>query len=323
VLPEVLVFNGGATQFAVSENGTAVVGLSAVGAQDRELVIVAFDGSENPLPFRGNFNHPRFDPDGRRIAYESGRQIEVYDRVTGAVDVLAIGNNYQSPWWSRDGRYVYYSGFVGGSVSYDVVRRLANLSEEEELLYQRGGNDFPLALSLDGSLLLLEASTPDRGRDMVLMTQGPDSAVFSDYLRGIWNETSGTLSPDGRWLAYVSDESGQQEIYIRAFPAQGGKWQVSTDGGFSPRWSPDGTELFYRWQSELYALAVDGRAGSFRASGREVVFDDLPIGSGGIDYDLIDSDRFLIVETAGDDDAPPGVTVVVNWLDDLKRRVPN
>ena len=71
-LPEVLVFTGGATQFAVSESGTAVVGLPAVGAQDRELVMVAFDGSESPLPFRGNFNHPRFaPPDGRRIAYES------------------------------------------------------------------------------------------------------------------------------------------------------------------------------------------------------------------------------------------------------------
>ena len=137
VLPEVLVFNGGATQFAVSETGTAVVGLPAVGAQGRELVIVAFDGSESPL-FRGNFNHPRFDPDGRRIAYESDRQIEVYDLLTGATDFLASGNNYRSPWWSRDGRYVYYSGFVRGSSSYDGVRRLADRSEEEELLYPPG-----------------------------------------------------------------------------------------------------------------------------------------------------------------------------------------
>ena len=142
VLPEVLVFNGGSTQFAVSETGTAVVGLPAVGAQDRELVIVAFDGSESPLPFRGNFNHPRFAPDGRRIAYESGRQIGVYDRVTGNNDFLTGGWNYQSPFWSRDCRYVYYAGFIRQSRNYDGVRRLADASEEEQLLYQRDGQDF-------------------------------------------------------------------------------------------------------------------------------------------------------------------------------------
>ena len=131
-------------------------------------------------------------------------------------------------------------------------------------------------------------------------------------------------SPNGRWLAYASDEAGNFQVFVRAYPGPGGKWQISTEGGYAPRWSPDGTELFYRWQRELNVLAVDGDADSFRASGRETLFDDLSgTVSADIDYDPIDANRFLIVELAGDDFAPPGVTVVVNWLDDLKRRVPN
>ena len=332
VLPEVLVFYGGATQFAVSETGTAVVGLPAVGAQDRELVMVAFDGSESPLPFRGNFNHPRFAPDGERIAYESGRQIEVYDQVTGALDFLTSGSNYQSPSWSRDGRYVYYSGWVGGSSSYDGVRRLADRSEEEELLYHhRDGNDFPLALSLDGNLLLVEVNTPGRGRDMVLVTQGADSAVFSDYLRANWNETSGALSPDGRWLAYVSDESGIPEVYVRTFPVADAQRIISSGGGTQPLWAPDGSAIYFRDGNRVVraavtvgeTLSVDSLDVLFQA---EWIADAL----GRHDWDIHpDGHSFVAVkgpateETEVDGVPIIPVQMVVNFFQELRQRMGN
>ncbi len=331
VLPEVLVFNGGATQFSVSETGTAVVGLPAVGAQDRALAIVAFDGSESPLPFLGSFNHPRFSPpDGRRIAYESGRQIGVYDRVTGAIDFLTNANNYQSPWWSRDGRYVYYSGYVGVT-HYDGVRRLADASEEEEVLYERDGDDFPLALSLDRKLLLVEVTTPDRGRDMMLVTQDAGSAVFSDYLRANWNETSGTLSPDGRWLAYVSDESGIPEVYVRSFPEADGQQVISSDGGTQPLWAPDGSAIYFRDGSRVIRAAVTVDK-TLSVGSLNVLFEAewMADALGRHDWDIHpNGESFVAVmgptteETEVDGVPIIPVQIIVNFFEELKRLVPN
>jgi hypothetical protein len=90
-----------------------------------------------------------------------------------------------------------------------------------------------------------------------------------------------------------------------------------------PAWSPDGTELFFRHQNELLAVKVDGDGASFKTSRPEVVFDDLRVMSAIRDYDVFDSKRFLTVESAGDDTSPSGITVVVNWLDELERRVPH
>jgi Tol biopolymer transport system component len=133
-------------------------------------------------------------------------------------------------------------------------------------------------------------------------------------------EVNAALSPNGRWLAYASDETGEFQIFVQAFPGPGGKWQISNAGGNWPRWSPDGTELFYRWQTNLYSVSIDDSTSSFRNGQSEIVFDDLdPMGSG---YDVLDSDRFLLVEQVGNDAAPAGVTVVVNWFAELERLVP-
>ena len=179
----------------------------------------------------------------------------------------------------------------------------------------------PRGWTTDGRSLILEYTNENAANVAVFSEEDGELKVV---LETPSTEQSATLSPNGRWLAYASDEAGNFQVFVRAYPGPGGKWQISTEGGYAPRWSPDGTELFYRWQRELNVLAVDGDADSFRASGRETLFDDLSgTVSADIDYDPIDANRFLIVELAGDDFAPPGVTVVVNWLDDLKRRVPN
>ena len=115
--------------------------------------------------------------------------------------------------------------------------------------------DFPLALSLDGNLLLVEVDTPD-GRDMVLVTQGADSGVFSDYLRASWNEWSGTLSRDGRWLAYMSDESGVPEVFVRSFPEAERPQRISLGGGTQPLWDPDESAIYFRDGNRVVRAAV-------------------------------------------------------------------
>ncbi|MCH8991066.1 MAG: PD40 domain-containing protein, partial [Acidobacteria bacterium] len=330
VLPEVLVFTGGATQFEVSETGTAVFGLPGFGAK-RQLVIVDHDGSETPLPLEGNLRHPRFSPpDGRQLAYENGRQIWIYDRVTGANFPLTRGNNYRSPWWSRDGRYVYYSGFTDAATSFDGFRRLADASQEQEPLYRREGDDHPLALSIDGTQLLVEVQSLERGRDMLLMTRRDDNTTgFSDYLRADWNETTGTISPDGAWLAYVSDESGIPEVYIRSFPEAEAQQMVSSGGGTQPVWAPDGSAIYYRDGIRVMRASITN-GGAPSVVSRETLFEAqwLADAIGRHDWDVHPDGRsFVAVRRPATEETEVGgvpiipVRVVVNWFEELKAKV--
>ena len=180
---------------------------------------------------------------------------------------------------------------------------------------------------------------PDRGRQMV-------STWFSRYDvqggRQIWiyspkdrnvapfepnpphYETAPQFSPDGRWIAYASPESGRSEIYVRPFPGPGGKWQISTEGGGEPVWNPKGHELFYRSGKKL--MLVDYEAGqSFSAGKPRVLFEGpyVPTPRSFPDYDVSpDGQRFLMLKPAEDQQPASQIVVVQNWVEELKQKVP-
>ena len=166
---------------------------------------------------------------------------------------------------------------------------------------------------------------------MVLVTQGADSAVFSDYLRANWNETSGTLSPDGRWLAYVSDESGIPEVYVRTFPVADAQRIISSGGGTQPLWAPDGSAIYFRDGNRVVraavtvgeTLSVDSLDVLFQA---EWIADAL----GRHDWDIHpDGHSFVAVkgpateETEVDGVPIIPVQMVVNFFQELRQRMGN
>ena len=134
-------------------------------------------------------------------------------------------------------------------------------------------------------------------------------------------ESRPEISPDGKWMAYVSGESGEPEIYVRPFPDGEGKWQISNDGGVAARWSPDGRELFYRNENALYSVHVETASG-FAAGREQLVFDGLAGASLDGDYDVVDANRFVVVEPVSSEKTARSVSVIVNWFDELRRRVP-
>ena len=144
-----------------------------------------------------------------------------------------------------------------------------------------------------------------------------------------FNEYRPALSPDGRWLAYSSDESGQIEIYVRPFPAVGtGKWQVSSDGGDEPKWSRDGRTLFYLGPTSLMETAV-GDGAAFTNENPKAVFARDPYMYNALpprSYDVAPDGRFLFMKLPGAGpgavETPPQIIVVTNWVEELKRRVP-
>ena len=136
------------------------------------------------------------------------------------------------------------------------------------------------------------------------------------------SEQAAQVSPDGRWLAYSSDETGTWESFVRAVDGSGGKWQISTGGGYGPRWSPESDEIFYRWENSLYSVKLDGSGGGVRWSRPQTIFDDLPLlVLAESSFDVLSRDRFLLTTRVRNDDESVGITVVVNWLDDLTHRL--
>lgn len=171
--------------------------------------------------------------------------------------------------------------------------------------------------------------SPD-GRFILYGTRGTTSSFFAlplfgdrkpvPFLQTQFNEDYGQFSPDGRWVAYFSDESGKSEVYVAPFPGPGGKWQISTAGGSFPRWRRDGTEIFYRApDNKLMAAAVNGRGGSFEVGAVRPLFETLMQLGGRYPYDVSpDGQRFLI-NTAPEQAGSAPITVVLDWTAGLKK----
>ena len=335
VLPDVAVHGAGATQFDVSDNGTALYGLSDYDlSTTARLVEVNLDGVETPTYLgTGDFQNPRYSPDGRRIAYSMDGQVWVYDRETNSNDQFTTQGQSFFPVWSADGRYVYYASFRGNVM--DGFRRLADRSREEERLYRHEGYVYPLSSSASGNeLLMSEYLGDDRGMNLLIMSEGQDSMTFTEYLRADWDESHGAISPGGRWVAYTSNESGVSQVYVRSFPEATERMPVSVDGGAESVWAPDGTAIYY-WDRSgrrmMRALVTPGE--EFRVATPQVLFQGgyspefPPFES--TNWDLHpDGQTFVMItdpRTAIAGPAPSGMPVrlVVNWFEELERLVPN
>jgi hypothetical protein len=145
------------------------------------------------------------------------------------------------------------------------------------------------------------------------------------FLRTPFEDTAPKFSPDGKWLAYSSDESGRREVYLQPYPGPGSKWQISSEGGQEPVWNPNGRELFYRSGSKIMAVEITTQPG-FAAGRPKALFEGpyLPTAGSFPYYDVSpDGQRFLMLKPVESQaSAPTQINVVLNWFEELKRKVP-
>ena len=331
----------GVANFAVSDDGRLVYAtrVGASGAPPRSLVWVDRDGREEPLGDtwqQDQYITPRFSPDGMRVAVAVAENADtngnpadlwVLDLTRGSCSRITFGgNNRFFPVWSPDGTQLAFSDGTGGTNRLLVAS--ADGSGQVETLLDRDERQFPTAWAPDGSALAIYTDRSETARDIaVLPVDGDQTPV--PFVATPFQERAGTFSPDGRWLAYVSDEAGQNDVYVRPCPGPGQETTVSISGGVEPVWSADGSELFYRNRDQMLAVAVDAGE-SFRASVPELLFEgpyalDISGGGGGVsNYDVAPDGRFLMIKRVGQggDDASPEITVVLNWFEELNTRVP-
>jgi Tol biopolymer transport system component len=317
----------GDAQYSFSATGSLAYVPGASQSAQTKLVWVNRNGAERPLaaPEHAYIN-PRISPDGRRVAVgitEQERQIWLYDVSRGTLTRLTFqGNNNLVPFWTPDGKRIAFTSNKEGP--RNLFWQLADGSGGLERLATSEDIQLPGSWSPDGELLAFSDVNVSTGFDIWMLK--PSDRKAQPFLQTQFNESTPQFSPDGRWLAYVSDESGRKEIYVQPYPGPGGKWQISTEGGVEPLWNRNGRELFYRSGKKMMAVEVATKP-SFSVGTPKMLFEGgyqlLPAISTP-NYDVSpDGQRFLMlkpVESA--QAAPTQINVVLNWFEELKRRVP-
>jgi Tol biopolymer transport system component len=315
----------GNAQYSFSGTGSLVYVPGSVQGAQSKLVWVNRNGAEQPFaaPARAYLS-PRLSPDGRRVVVglsEKESQTWLYDLTRETLTRLTFeGNSNQYAVWTRDGKRITFRSNKEGPLN--LFSQLVDGSGGLERLTTSDDTQTPNAWSPDGQALAFVEVTPATGIDIWVLRIGDRKA--QPFLQTRFNESAPTFSPDGHWLAYVSDESGRFEIYAQAYPGPGGKYQISTEGGTEPVWNPNGRELFYRSGNKMMAVDVTSQP-SFSAGKPKMLFEGqyLPAPVTYPDYDVSpDGQRFLMLKPSEQGASLTQIIVVQNWFEELKRRVP-
>jgi len=324
----------GQPYLAVSDSGLLswASGGAVLGSSD-SLVWVDRAGREEPVPISGYvFWGQRLSPDGKRLAVV-GRRLDnprgsvlIYDFDRGVLSPLTPepGRHF-SPTWSPDGLRLVFSTFEAGDPR--LSWKAADGSGQPELLSPGSVPEFPTSWSPDGSTLLYTAGLgPNENMDVWTLSVG-GKRDRKPWIDGPARETAAFFSPDGRAVAYVSSESGRNEVYVRPYPGPGPRIKVSTDGGAEPLWAPAGDEIFYRSAESLMAAPV-GTAPNLTAGTARALFPDRYDRGYREDisrsYDVsADGKRFLFIRGGQPKEVPiTQLNLVANWTSELPASPP-
>jgi Tol biopolymer transport system component len=326
--------SSGAAQYSFSATGSLVYVPGSLQSAQSKLVWISRNGAEQPLaaPARAYLS-PRLSPDGRRIAVgitESESQIWLYDLSRETPSRFTFeGNSNQYPAWTPDGKRIAFQSNKEGALN--LFWQMADGSGSLQRLTTSDNTQTASSWSPDGQLLAFHEIDPAMQRDICVLRMGDASPGSGQarkaqpFLRTRFDEASLRFSPDGRWLTYISNETGRYEIYVQPYPGPGGKWQISTEGGTEPVWNPNGRELFYRSGGKM--MAVDMATQPSVAVGKaRMLFEGeyVPTPATLSNYDVTsDGQRFLMLKPVEQEQAAPTqINVVLNWFEELKQKVP-
>ncbi len=313
-------FMGGG-QLAVSKSGSIAFVPATDDPHVRSLVWVSRSGVETPTDVANQgYIEPRLSPDGKRIGVVIGDGTEdvwTYEIERHTWSRITTDERSLFPLWSPDGHRLAFASARTGA--HNIYVRPSDGSGQDTRLIASDRINFPISWSASGILAFVRI---DATTKTDIWTTPVDPAPNPTLLlQTPFREGAPTFSADSKWMAYVADESGRPEVYVRAFPGHGERWTISTGGGNEPVWSRDGTQLFYRSGESIMAVAVK-TSPTFSAGVPQRLFDGPYERSTNFwcDYDVSpDGSRFLMVKRVNRTPLPRQINVIVNGLADLKR----
>ena len=326
VLQDVNMKGSGAVNFSVSVTGALVF---VPGGPTSELTLAWVDrvGAMEPLRAALGLNGwPRLSPDGNQVAMimtgpgSSGGDVWIRNLERDLDSRLTATGPNLFPIWTQSGERVTFAGFRDGR--YQVYWTAVDAGIAEELLLGGDGSFFPASWSGGDESLVYYMSPGLVDRNLGVMAADGSTTPF---LETEFNERAPRLSPNGQWVAYVSNQSGDDQVYVRSFPDAAQMLQVSTQGGSEPVWSPDGTELFYRNGDEMLTVEVAGATeAEFGIPNLlfEGTYEADPNGIGVANYDVSRNGQGFLMVSRDSRAERLSLVVVENWFEELKERVP-
>jgi serine/threonine protein kinase len=324
----------GSAQLDFSQTGMLIYRSGGAGAG---LPIVAWlDGAGKAQPLLakpGLYSNPSLSPDGQRLAVDvvegSGADIWVYDWQRDTMTRLTFNGSADSALWSPDGRYIIFRA-VGEGLS--VIR--SDGAGKLQPLTQSKNNQFGWSFTPDGKRLAFMEQSSGTAYDLWTVPLESDNVGLRArkpevFLQTPANEAFPSFSPDGRWMAHMSDESGTNQVYVRAFPDKGGKWQISNSGGIWPMWSRNGRELFFETLDNYIMAATYVVKGDSFVADKPRLWSEKQLGMARLGKRNVhlapDGKRVVAlmpVETAEGQKAQNHVTFLMNFSDEVRRKVP-
>jgi eukaryotic-like serine/threonine-protein kinase len=309
--------------FSASENGALAYQTGAETANSQLLWFDRTGKQIGPLGDPAAYRSVEFSPDGKRVSVSildeagKGEDIWLYDVARGLRTRFTFGPANAFAVWSPDGNRIVFASRRKGT--FDMYQKNSNGAGSEETLLEDNLDKYPDSWSPDGKFVLYESLGSSRSNELLVLPLTGDRKPFP-LLQTQFGEANGQISPDGRWVAYRSNESGRNEIYVAPFPGPGGKWQISTAGGYFPRWRHDGSEIFYLTpDNRLMVASVNGKGPGIEVGAVKPLFPTRIVFAGGYQYDVsADGQRFLI-DTAPEQATSSPITVVLNWTAGLKK----
>jgi hypothetical protein len=313
--------NTASAVFTVSPSGALAYQTGAVPATSQ---LVWFDRQGNELGSLGpqaEWEDPSIAPDDGRVASQrldpqSGiSNIWLMEVRGGAPTRFTFTPTFEhAAVWAPDGSRIAFDSFRRAPLG--VYQKALNSAEDDRPLVHLPQFTSPTDWSRDGRLLLVQTLHPETKWDLWFAPAAGGEP--QPYLRTDFNEMGARLSPDGRWVAYTSDESGSWEVYVAAFPGPGGKWQVSSAGGSQPNWRGDGRELFYLATDRKLMAVEIAAAADFASGGPRGLFATRARYTGNWAYDATSDGQRFIISTVVIEEQPTPLTVVLGGLPELE-----
>ena len=322
VIDDAAVGGGGPLKGTASRSGSLVY-LS--GSSTQQVVLAEPKGASTVLISQpGQFQHPRLSPDGKQLALEviksGATEIYIFDITSGTLAPLTTDGSFNSfPEWTPDSKQVLYSSTRDGRSGLwrqpaDHSGPAQRVTRADSVVFLEG------VFSADGRTLVVHVDGIRTTNDLWYRSQTNDTTMKA-LVTTPFNEMGPRISQDGRWIAFASDESGSFQVYVTPLPGPGGRYQVSTEGGVTPVWSPDGRRLYYSYAGRLEAATLTF-APAFAVTARETIFE-----TGGssppahANYDVTpDGKRFVMFKATG---ADAQLIVVHDWTYELRERTAN
>jgi serine/threonine-protein kinase len=315
--------------FSGTSTGAGTLLYRSGGAGAQQVTVQWLDGAGKVQPLLakpGDYAHPSLSPDGSRLALSLPDGVWIYELQRSTMTRLTHGLGDMYPIWTPDGRYIAF-------------RRAANIfwtradgAGQAQLLIESKNSQIPAAFASDGKRLGFTELNPEGVYSIwTVPVESGDAGLKAGtpepFLQASFDASSPRFSPDGRWLAYTSGESGTREVYVKAFPDRGGKWQISNGGGAQPFFAHGGGELFFRTlDNQVMVTAYTVKGDSFLAdkprvwSGKRLANAALMV-----NYDLApDGKRIaaLLPAEGTQEQTQHHVTFLLNFFDELRRRIP-